>query len=105
MDKIQEYNRNWLQHVNRMAHDRLPRILKKLQTNKQKKPGETIKETCETGMGQQVAQLHVSIIIVMMMMDGWQILLSRKCQSCGKIVVLTYPNTLRGVILMGFTVL
>jgi hypothetical protein len=27
LDKIQEYNRNWLQHVNRMARTRLPRIL------------------------------------------------------------------------------
>jgi hypothetical protein len=28
LDKIQEYKRNWIHHVNRMPHNRLPRILK-----------------------------------------------------------------------------
>ena len=28
LDKIQEYRRNWLQHANRMACDRLLRIIK-----------------------------------------------------------------------------
>ena len=28
LDKIQEYRRNWLQHINRMPHDRLLRKLK-----------------------------------------------------------------------------
>ena len=29
VDKIQEYRRNWLQHLNRMPHNRLLRIVKK----------------------------------------------------------------------------
>jgi hypothetical protein len=28
LDKILEYKRNWLQHVNRMSCNRLPRIIK-----------------------------------------------------------------------------
>ena len=28
LDKIQEYKRKWKQHVNRMPHNRLPRIIK-----------------------------------------------------------------------------
>jgi hypothetical protein len=28
LDKSLEYNRNWIQHVNRMPHNRLPRIMK-----------------------------------------------------------------------------
>ena len=28
LDKIQEYRRNWLQYINRMPHDRVPRITK-----------------------------------------------------------------------------
>jgi hypothetical protein len=28
LDKIQEYRTNWLQHINRMTHNRLLRILK-----------------------------------------------------------------------------
>ena len=45
MDKVQEYERNCLQNVKRMFHKRLPGIIKKLQTKRQKKPGETVKET------------------------------------------------------------
>jgi hypothetical protein len=30
LDKIQEYRRNWLLHINRMPLNRLPRILRKL---------------------------------------------------------------------------
>jgi hypothetical protein len=28
LDKIQDYKRNWIQHVNRMPHNRLPRLIK-----------------------------------------------------------------------------
>jgi len=45
LNRMQEYRRNWLQHTSRMRRNRLPRILQKLQTNTQKKPGEIIKET------------------------------------------------------------
>jgi hypothetical protein len=33
LDKIQEYRRNWLQHINRRPHKRVPRILKKKKKN------------------------------------------------------------------------
>jgi hypothetical protein len=26
LDKLLEYKRNWIQHVNRMSHNRLPRV-------------------------------------------------------------------------------
>jgi hypothetical protein len=35
LEKIQEYRKNWLQHINRMPHNRLPRIQKAI--NRQKK--------------------------------------------------------------------
>jgi hypothetical protein len=28
LDKIQDYKRNWIQHVNRMPRNRLPRLIK-----------------------------------------------------------------------------
>jgi hypothetical protein len=28
MDKLLEYKRNWIQHVNRMPRNRLPRVMK-----------------------------------------------------------------------------
>jgi len=28
MDKLMEYKRNWIQHVNRMPRNRLPRVMK-----------------------------------------------------------------------------
>jgi hypothetical protein len=28
LDKLLEYKRNWIQHVNRMPHNRLPRVMK-----------------------------------------------------------------------------
>jgi len=46
LDKIQEYRRNWLQHINRMPCNRLWRILKNHRL-RQKKPKENIKETAE----------------------------------------------------------
>jgi uncharacterized C2H2 Zn-finger protein len=39
LDKIQKYSKNWLQHINRMPHNRLLRIQKAI--NRLKKPGET----------------------------------------------------------------
>jgi len=43
--KIQEYRRNWMQNVNRMSRNRVQRILRKLRTNRQKKPEERVKKT------------------------------------------------------------
>jgi hypothetical protein len=47
LDKIQEYRRNRLQHIYSMPHNRLPRVIKYYYK-------------CETGTGQQVAQIYVN---------------------------------------------
>jgi hypothetical protein len=44
-DKIQNYKRNWIQHVNRMPHNRLPRLIKKLHPKRQREPRKTTEET------------------------------------------------------------
>jgi hypothetical protein len=67
--KIQEYKRNWLQHVNRMPHNRLQRILGKYRTKGRRNQGKPLKETSRyMRPGQQVVQLHVSLMMMMMMM-------------------------------------
>ena len=45
-------------HVNSISRNRLPTIIKKVQTKRQKEPGEITEDNsaCETGTGQQVAQ-------------------------------------------------
>jgi hypothetical protein len=45
LDKIQEYRTNWLQYINGMPHNRLPRIIKKTTDKKQKKQAKTVTET------------------------------------------------------------
>jgi hypothetical protein len=37
LDKIQDYRRNWIQHVNRMAPNRLPKIIKKTTNQKSRR--------------------------------------------------------------------
>jgi hypothetical protein len=70
LDKIQEYKKNWIQHVNRMPRNRLPRLIK---TTPQEAEG--TKEdhwrdswTREIGTGQQVAQLLDSYMMMMMIL-------------------------------------
>jgi hypothetical protein len=50
-----------------MSHNRLPRLIKKLNPKKQKEPRKTIEETwmCKTVTGQQVAQLLDSFMMMM----------------------------------------
>ena len=43
LDRIQEYRRNWLQHMNRMPHDSLPRILKNYRPTGRRNQGKPIK--------------------------------------------------------------
>jgi len=60
LDKIQEYRRNWLQHMNRMACNRLLRILKNYRPTgrrNQRRPLKRFLDVCGTGMGQQVDHL------------------------------------------------
>ena len=33
LDKLLEYKRNWIQHVNRMPRNRLPRVMKQFSPN------------------------------------------------------------------------
>jgi hypothetical protein len=60
LDKLLEYKRSWIQHVNRKPRNRLPRVMKYYSP-----PGRRIMVDIwrdfwirETGTGQQVAQLH-----------------------------------------------
>jgi hypothetical protein len=44
LDNIQDYKRNWIQQVNRMPRNRLPRLIKELYPNGQKEPKKTTEE-------------------------------------------------------------
>ena len=52
--KLLEYNRSWIQHVNRMPPNRLPRVMKHYCPTGRRNQF----WIRETGTGQQVAQLH-----------------------------------------------
>jgi hypothetical protein len=59
LDKIQDYRRNWTQHVNRMPRNRLPRSIKNYTPKGRRNQGRPLKrflDVCETGTGQQVAE-------------------------------------------------
>jgi len=45
LDRLLEYKRKWIQHVNRMLHNRLPRAMKTLFPNWQKELWKTFEET------------------------------------------------------------
>jgi hypothetical protein len=45
LDKIQGYKGNWIQHVNRIIRNRLPRLTKKPHPKRQKEPRKTTEET------------------------------------------------------------
>jgi len=60
--KIQDYRRKWMQNINRMLHNRLPRIIKKQQTKRQKEPGETTEKTSGYVRPKQVKKGPNSII-------------------------------------------
>jgi len=60
LDKLLEYERNWLQHVNRMPRNRLPRVRKRYSPTGRRNHGRPLKRLLDTWdrTGQQVAQLH-----------------------------------------------
>jgi len=66
LDKRQDYRRYWIQHINRMPRNRLPRIIKPTE----QKAEETSRVDygdfwmCESGTGKHVAQLHVSYMMI-----------------------------------------
>jgi hypothetical protein len=61
LDKLLEYKKNWIQHVNRMPRNRLPRVMKRYSPTGRYNHGRLLKRDFwirETGTGQQVAQLY-----------------------------------------------
>jgi hypothetical protein len=70
-DKIQDYRRNWIWHVKRMPHTRLPRMIKNYTSKGTRNQEETTGDLwmCETGTGQQVALFHDSNIMMMMQFE------------------------------------
>jgi len=50
LDKLLEYMRSWIQHVNRMPRNRLPRVMKRYSPTGRRKRGSPLKrllDTCE----------------------------------------------------------
>jgi hypothetical protein len=68
LDKLLEYKRNWIQHVNRMPRTRLPRVMKHYSPTGRRNHGRRFGDLgiSETGTGQQVAQLHDRYTMMMM---------------------------------------
>ena len=52
LDKLLEYKRNWIQNVNRMSRNKLPRVMKHYSTTGRRNRGRTLKRLRETGTGQ-----------------------------------------------------
>jgi hypothetical protein len=54
LEKLLEYKRNWIQHVNRMPRNRLPRVLKQYSPTGRRNHGKSSREFWirETGTGQ-----------------------------------------------------
>ena len=48
LDKLLEYKRNWIQHVNRMPRDRLPRIMKHYSPIGRRNRGRPLKRLLDT---------------------------------------------------------
>ena len=48
LDKLLEYNRNWIQHVNRMPSNRLPRVMKRYSPTGRRNHGRPLKRLLDT---------------------------------------------------------
>ena len=48
LDKLLEYKRNWIQHVNRMSHNRLPRVMKHYSATGRRNYGRPLKRLLDT---------------------------------------------------------
>jgi hypothetical protein len=48
LDKLLEYKRNWIQHVNRMPHNRLPRVMKHYSPTGRRNHGRPLKRLLDT---------------------------------------------------------
>ena len=61
--------KKWLQHINRMACNRLLRIIKYYRPPRRKNQGSPLKRLWNVSdQGQKVAQIHVSLMMMMMTM-------------------------------------
>jgi len=49
LDKLLEYKRNWIQHVNRMSRKRLPRVMKHYCATGRRNCGRPLKRLPDTG--------------------------------------------------------
>jgi len=66
LDKLQEYKRNWIHHVNRMPRSRLPKVMKQYSPTGRRNHGRSLDFWIrETGTGQQVTQLHERLMMMM----------------------------------------
>ena len=48
LDKLLEYKRSWIQHVNRMSRNRLPRVMKHYSPTGRRNHGRTLKRLLDT---------------------------------------------------------
>jgi hypothetical protein len=48
LDKLLEYKSNWIQHINRMPRNRLPRIMKYYSPTDRRNYGRTLKRFLDT---------------------------------------------------------
>ena len=48
LDKLLEYKRNWIQHVNRMPRNRIPRIMKHYSPTGRRNQGRPLKRLLDT---------------------------------------------------------
>jgi len=48
LEKLLEYKRNWIQHVNRMPRNRLPRVMKRYSPTGRRKHGRPLKRLLDT---------------------------------------------------------
>jgi hypothetical protein len=48
LDKLLEYKRNWIQHVNRIPRNRLPRVMKHYSSSGRRNRGRSLKRLLDT---------------------------------------------------------
>ena len=48
LDKLLEYKRNWIQHVNRMPRNRLPKVMKHYSPTGRRNHGRSLKRLLDT---------------------------------------------------------
>jgi hypothetical protein len=75
LDKLLEYKRSWIQHVNRMPRNKLPRVMKLYSPTGRRNQGRPLKRLLDTWDRnwvnkwlKQVAQLYDRYMMMMMMM-------------------------------------